>query len=99
MSRIGNADTPAYDAATDLAHVERDMISIMYALGMATDDISSSSFDDIVVQIKSTFPFLRLQDGQSLASNDALKEINVLLMVNTRRLWHRWQLARSIVNG
>jgi hypothetical protein len=99
MSRIGNASTPAYDAVADLAHVERDLISIMYVLGMETGNISSSSFDDIVAQIKATFPFLRLQEGHSLASNDALKEINVLLMVNARRLWHRWQLARSIVNG
>jgi hypothetical protein len=99
MSRTGNASTPAYDAAADLAHVERELITVMYVLGMATDDISSSSFDDIVAQIKATFPFLRLEEGRSLASNDALKEVNVLLMVNVRRLWHRWQVARSIVNG
>lgn len=99
MSRTGNASTPAYNATTDLAHVERELITVMYALGMSTDNISSSSFDDIVAEIKATFPFLRLQEGRSLASNDALKEINVLLMVNVRRLWHRWQLARSIVNG
>lgn len=99
MSRTGNASTPAYDASADLAHVERELITVMYVLGMSTENIFSSSFDDIVAEIKATFPFLRLPEGRSLASNDALKEINVLLMVNVRRLWHRWQLARSSVNG
>jgi|13_taG_2_1085334.scaffolds.fasta_scaffold00348_3 hypothetical protein len=99
MSRVGNASSPAYNAVADLAHVERELITVMYSLGMNTETISSSSFDEIVAGIKSTFPFIRLEQGHTLASNDALKEINVLLMVNVRRLWHRWQLAESIVNG
>lgn len=99
MSRTGNANSPAYDAAADLAHVERDMITIMYVLGMETDNISTDTFDEIVLKLKSTFPFTRLESNHSSASNDALKEINVMLMLNLRRLWHRWQLARSIANG
>ena len=99
MSRIGNADSPAYDAAADLAYVERELITIMYVLGMSADDMSSEIFDEMVERLKSTFPFLRLDEGRRLASNDSLKEINVLLMLNLRRLWYRWQLARSVTNG
>lgn len=99
MSRTGNASTPAYDAAADLAYVERELITIMYMLGMSADDMSSAVFDEMVRQIKATFPFLRLGEGLTLASNDALKEVNVLLMLNVRRLWHRWQIARSVLDG
>jgi hypothetical protein len=99
MSRVGNASLPAYVAGADLAHVERELITMMYTLGMDTDEFSASTFDALVTNIKSTFPFMRLEQGRTLASNDALKEINILLMVNVRRLWHRWQLAESIVNG
>ena len=99
MSRVGNASTPAYNAAADLAHVERELITMLYTLGMDTDDFASSTFEALVANIKSTFPFLRLEQGRTLASNDALKEINILLMINVRRLWHRWQLAESVVNG
>lgn len=103
MSRTGNANSPAYDAAADLAHVEREMITVMYVLGMETDNISTDTFDEIVAELKSTFPFIRLKgtDGNfnRSASNDALKEINVLLMINLRRIWHRWQLAGSFANG
>ena len=98
MSRIGNASTPAYDAVVDLAHVERELVTIMYILGMSADNMSAAVFDEMMQQIKATFPFLRLED-RNLASNDALKEVSVLMRTNVRRLWRYWQLARSVVDG
>ena len=98
MSRIGNASTPAYDAVVDLARVERELVTIMYILGMSTDNMSAEVFEDIMQQIKTTFPFLRLED-RNLASNDALKEVSVLMRTNVRRLWRYWQIARSVVDG
>jgi hypothetical protein len=98
MSRVGNRNTPTYDASKDLAYIEREIVSIMYVLGMDTSDINSSTFDSIVDALKGNFPFKRLE-GTSVASNDALKEINILVMMNSRRLWHRWQLAKGRVNG
>ena len=90
--------TPDWYGVVAVERLGLELVTIMYTLGLATDNMSGEVFEDIMQQIKTTFPFLRLDD-RNLASNDALKEVSVLMRMNVRRLWRYWQIARSVVDG
>lgn len=97
MARNGSRLTPVYDASADLEYVEREIVTILYILGMG-DDPALITIDEVIAKTKEVFTW-RSKDAPPSASSDFMKEINVLLITNFRRLWHRYQLARNLSNG
>lgn len=83
----------AYNAATHLNSIERELATILYIAGVEFNQISDVSIDDIFFKLRNSFAMTTSQPMQSTPSYDVTRKQNFLLTQRARHLWFERQIA------
>jgi hypothetical protein len=94
-TRIGNKDNRVYEAAGDIAYLDVIILSIMYTVGMSEEELYSATIDEIIFNIRSTFEYSK--NTLPTASQNTVRGIGMLLVLNLRRAWFDRQIAFEVM--
>ena len=94
-TRIGNKDNRAYEAAGDIAYLDVIILSIMHIIGMGEDELYTATIDEIILNIRSTFEYSK--NALPTASQNTVRSISTLLVLNLRRAWFDRQIALEVL--
>ena len=95
-TRIGNQNNRVYEAAGNIAYLDVIILSIMHTIGMGEDDLYTATIDEVISNIRSTFEYSK--NTLPTASQNTVRGISMLLVVNLRRAWFDRQIALEVMN-
>ena len=95
-TRIGNKDNRTYDATSNIAYLDTIILSIMFTIGMGEDDLYTATIDEVISNIRSTFEYSK--NTMPTASQNTVRGISMLLVLNLRRAWFDRQIALEVMN-
>ena len=94
-TRIGNKDNRVYEATGDIAYLDVIILSIMLTIGMNDDDLYTATIDEVISNIRSTFEYSK--NTLPTASQNTIRSISTLLVLNLRRAWFDRQIALEVL--
>lgn len=94
-TRIGNKDNRVYEATGDIAYLDVIILSIMLTIGMNEDDLYTATIDEVISNIRSTFEYSK--NTLPTASQNTIRSISTLLVLNLRRAWFDRQIALEVL--
>ena len=94
-TRIGNKNSRAYDATSNIAYLDTIILSIMYTVGMSEEELYSATIDEIIFNVRSTFEYRK--NTLPTASQNTGRGIGILLVLNLRRAWFDRQIALEVM--
>jgi hypothetical protein len=94
-TRIGNKDNRVYEAVGDIAYLDVIILSIMHTIGMGEDELYTATIDEIILNIRSTFEYSK--NTLPTASQNTVRSISTLLVLNLRRAWFDRQIALEVM--
>jgi len=94
-TRIGNKNNRVYEAAGDIAYLDVIILSIMHTIGMDEDELYTATIDEIILNIRSTFAYSK--NTLPTASQNTVRSISTLLVLNLRRAWFDRQIALEVM--
>lgn len=102
MAVRASSDGETYSASSDLSHVENELATLMFTLGMDWANIDTTTIDDIIDAIRTNYNHVEVAGLDNnygtpmLASDDYLKTQNAHFTLLARRLWFWRQLALGV---
>ena len=95
-TRTGNKNNRVYEAAGNIAYLDVIILSIMYTIGMDEGDLYTATIDEVISNIRSTFEYSK--NTMPTASQNTVRGISMLLVLNLRRAWFDRQIALEVMN-
>jgi hypothetical protein len=94
-ARIGNKNNRTYDATSNIAYLDTLILSIMLTVGMTEEELYIATIEEIISNIRSTFEYSK--NTLPTASQNAVRSISMLLVINLRRAWLDRQIALEVL--
>jgi hypothetical protein len=94
--------TNLYNPLKDYEYLREKLLEVLLLVGYSEDDVDSITIDEIVNSIRETYPYIRVDNTNDFNTESelVLKEMSILLVMNIRRIWFRYNLAKvALENG
>jgi len=94
-TRIGNKDNRTYDATSNIAYLDTIILSILFTVGIEEEELYIATIEEIISNIRSTFEYSK--NTLPTASQNTVRSISMLLVINLRRAWFDRQIALEVL--